>query len=248
MVHKLHKLWANSVQVNCDRRQSSWPSSSLSLEEVVVYLHCRVLWPSIFLIFIVWMNWRTLQPTDSLLKAATNYDELPYSVSPNPQEAIVALPSFQLLCHRCFDHPRRWKWYWETSLLRESCFKECGDLLPKAERTCLAIIYEVPRNQSFASIANLFWEDILVVITIVTIWFEGENAQGSKESVYSRFISAIPKGRGVPAGWQSPRGSSCSKSNWRIVGDDVWRFFHSPLGRRRNSPLSWKGGNHGSLI
>ena len=139
MVHKLHKHWANSVQANCDWRQSSWPSSSLSLEEVVVYLHRRVLWPSIFLIFIVWMNWRTLQPTDSLLKAATNYDELPYSVSPNPQEAIVALPSFQLLCHRCFDRPRRWKWYWETSLLRESCFKECGDLLPKAERTCLAI-------------------------------------------------------------------------------------------------------------
>ena len=28
-----------------------------------MYLHRRVLWPSIFLIFIVWMNWRTLQPT-----------------------------------------------------------------------------------------------------------------------------------------------------------------------------------------
>ena len=62
-VHKLHKHWANSVQANCDRRQSSWPSSSLSLGEVAVYLHHRVLWPSIFLIFIVWMNWRTLQPT-----------------------------------------------------------------------------------------------------------------------------------------------------------------------------------------
>ena len=35
----------------------------LSLEEVAVYVHRRVLWPSIFLIFIVWMNWRTLQPT-----------------------------------------------------------------------------------------------------------------------------------------------------------------------------------------
>ena len=58
--HKLHKHWTNSVQENCDRRQGSWPSSSLSLEEVAVYLHRRVLWPSIFLIFIVWMNWRTL--------------------------------------------------------------------------------------------------------------------------------------------------------------------------------------------
>ena len=62
-VHKLHKHWANSVQANCDRKQGSWPSSSLSLEEVVVYLHHRVLWSSIFLIFIVWMNWKTLQPT-----------------------------------------------------------------------------------------------------------------------------------------------------------------------------------------
>ena len=63
MVHKLHNLWANTVQPNCDRRRSSWPSSSLSLEEVAMYLHCRVLWQSIFLIFIVWMNWRTLQST-----------------------------------------------------------------------------------------------------------------------------------------------------------------------------------------
>ena len=63
MVHKLHKYWANSVQENYDRRQGSWPSSSLSFEEVVVYLHCRVLWSSIFFIFIIGMNWRTLQPT-----------------------------------------------------------------------------------------------------------------------------------------------------------------------------------------
>ena len=55
-VHKLHKHWANSVQANYDRRQSSWPNSSFSLEEVAMYLHRRVLWPSIFLIFIVWMN------------------------------------------------------------------------------------------------------------------------------------------------------------------------------------------------
>ena len=60
--HKLHKHWVNPVQENCDQRQSSWPSSSLSLEEVAMYFHHRVLWPSIFLIFIVWMNWRTLQP------------------------------------------------------------------------------------------------------------------------------------------------------------------------------------------
>ena len=36
MVHKLHKLWVNSVQANCDQIRSSCPSSSLSLEEDVV--------------------------------------------------------------------------------------------------------------------------------------------------------------------------------------------------------------------
>ena len=36
----------------------------LSCEEVTVFVHRRVLWPSIFLIFIIGMNWRTLQPTN----------------------------------------------------------------------------------------------------------------------------------------------------------------------------------------
>ena len=62
-VHKLHKHWANSVLANYDLKRSSWPNSSLSLEKVAVYLQRRVLWPSIFLTFIMWMNWRTLQPT-----------------------------------------------------------------------------------------------------------------------------------------------------------------------------------------
>ena len=62
-MHKLHKHWANSVQTNYDQRQGSWPSSFLSLEEVAVYLHRRVLWPNIFLIFNMEMNWRTLKLT-----------------------------------------------------------------------------------------------------------------------------------------------------------------------------------------
>ena len=66
-LHKLCKYWANFVQANCDQKRSSCPSSSLSLEEVAVYMHRRVLWPSIFLIFIVWMNWRTLQLTTFLV-------------------------------------------------------------------------------------------------------------------------------------------------------------------------------------
>ena len=36
-VHKLHKHWVNSVQANCDRRQSSWPSSSLSWKSCYVF-------------------------------------------------------------------------------------------------------------------------------------------------------------------------------------------------------------------
>ena len=35
----------------------------LSLEEAAGFVRRRVLWPRSFVIFIVWMNWRTLQPT-----------------------------------------------------------------------------------------------------------------------------------------------------------------------------------------
>ena len=42
-VQKLHKHWTNSAQANCDRRRSSCLSSSLSLEEIVVYVHRRIL-------------------------------------------------------------------------------------------------------------------------------------------------------------------------------------------------------------
>ena len=45
-----------------------WPKTKialvhLSFEEATVFVHRRVLWPKSFLIFIVWMNWRTLLPT-----------------------------------------------------------------------------------------------------------------------------------------------------------------------------------------
>ena len=61
-VHMLHKYWAKFVQAICNQRQS-FALIHHSCEEVAVYVHLRVLWPSIFLIFIVGMNWRTLQPT-----------------------------------------------------------------------------------------------------------------------------------------------------------------------------------------
>ena len=35
----------------------------LFLEEVAVFVYRRILWPRSFMIFIMWMNWRTLQPT-----------------------------------------------------------------------------------------------------------------------------------------------------------------------------------------
>ena len=38
-----------------------------SCKKVAVYVHHRVLWPNIFLIFIVWINWKTLQPTTFLV-------------------------------------------------------------------------------------------------------------------------------------------------------------------------------------
>ena len=44
-----------------------WPKTicpiHLSLEEAAVFVHHRVLRVRSFLIFIMWMNWRTLQPT-----------------------------------------------------------------------------------------------------------------------------------------------------------------------------------------
>ena len=62
MWHKLHKCEAKFCSCKL------WPETEfalvhLSLEEAAVFVHRRVLWPSNFMIFIVWMNWRTLQPT-----------------------------------------------------------------------------------------------------------------------------------------------------------------------------------------
>ena len=39
--------------------------------------------------------------TDGLQKVTANYDEPSYCASLNPQEAIIALPSHQPVCHRC---------------------------------------------------------------------------------------------------------------------------------------------------
>ena len=49
------------INAYCDRRQST--IVHFSLEEVAAFIRHRVLWPRNFLIFIMWMNWRTLQPT-----------------------------------------------------------------------------------------------------------------------------------------------------------------------------------------
>ena len=44
-----------------------WPETyalvHLSFVKTTAFVSRRVLWPKSFLIFIVWMNWRTLQPT-----------------------------------------------------------------------------------------------------------------------------------------------------------------------------------------
>ena len=49
------------IDAYCGRRQ--FTLVHLSLEEVTTFVRRRVLWPRNFLIFIVWMNWRTLHPT-----------------------------------------------------------------------------------------------------------------------------------------------------------------------------------------
>ena len=48
----------------CDWKQ--FALVRLSLEEATASIHHWVLWPKSFLIFIVWINWRTLQPTSFL--------------------------------------------------------------------------------------------------------------------------------------------------------------------------------------
>ena len=47
----------------CDQRHAL---VHLSLEEVAAFVRRKVLWPKSFLIFIVWMNCKTLQPTSFL--------------------------------------------------------------------------------------------------------------------------------------------------------------------------------------
>ena len=71
---------------------------------------------------------------DDLQKATANYDEPPYCASPNPQKAIIALPSHQLVCYRCIDRSRRWRWHWAASLLHQSCFKRYRNSLPKGKK------------------------------------------------------------------------------------------------------------------
>ena len=45
------------MQAYCDQRQ--FALVHLSLKEVAAFVRHKVLWPRSFLIFVVWMNWRT---------------------------------------------------------------------------------------------------------------------------------------------------------------------------------------------
>ena len=54
--------WCKSfILAYCDYRQ--FALVHLSLEEVATFVRRKILWLRSFLIFIVWMNWRILQPT-----------------------------------------------------------------------------------------------------------------------------------------------------------------------------------------
>ena len=62
---KGHHSWCNWMQkfFISILWQEIYALVHFSLQEATVFVHRKVLWPSNYMIFIVYMNWRTLQPT-----------------------------------------------------------------------------------------------------------------------------------------------------------------------------------------
>ena len=79
-----------------------------------------------------------------------------------------------------------------------------------------------------------------MVVTIVTIWSESENAQSSKEPGYSRFVGAVSKRRRILVGWWSSRRSSHGRRSWRVIGNEIWWVFYHPIRRSRSSFALWR--------
>ena len=59
---------------------------------------------------------------------------------------------------------------------------------------------QVPCYQNFVAATNPFWQDIPVVVTIVTIQFKNGDTQGGKKPGYSRSIGIVSRKGRIPAG------------------------------------------------
>ena len=57
---------------------------------------------------------------------------------------------------------------------------------------------QVPCHQSSVIATNPLWQDIPVVVTIVTIRFENGNTQGGKKPGYSKSIGTVSKRGRIP--------------------------------------------------
>ena len=58
---------------------------------------------------------------------------------------------------------------------------------------------QVSCHQNFVVATNPLWQDILVVVTIITIRFENRDTYGGKKPGYGRSIGIVSKKRRLPA-------------------------------------------------
>ena len=59
---------------------------------------------------------------------------------------------------------------------------------------------QIPCHQSFVVATNPLWQDITMVVTIVTIRFENEDTQGGKKPGYSGSIGTVSRRGRIPVG------------------------------------------------
>ena len=154
----------------------------------------------------------------------------------------------------------------DGGLLHKSHPKGCGDLLPHSQKGVLGnslcitkivplflslwdtIDEKVSCHQSPSPTNYSFRKDILVVVTIATIWLEGRNTQDGKKSSHRRLARPISRQRGISIGrWSSKRGGH-NISNQRAMGHEIRWLFYSKLRGHKSGPLLQKRRDHGTLI
>ena len=86
---------------------------------------------------------------DGFQKATADYDEPPYCASPNPQEAIIALPSHQPICHRSIDCPEDGGGIEQPVYYISRALKDTKTRYPRVERACLAIVCALRRLRHY---------------------------------------------------------------------------------------------------